>query len=110
MHEYSCAVVSILILCFFLVLRIFWEEQLAEQFWYFNFSLYLVVFGQNSKKSTLHVQVTTHIYSKQGQSHQGACTSYVRTGGQNLLPRLGPAIWASIRDQFHHCIQSATHL
>ena len=29
---------------FFLVLRIFWEEQLVEQFWYFNFSLYLVVF------------------------------------------------------------------
>ena len=23
-----------------------------------------------------------------------------------LLPRLGPAIWASVRDQFHHCIQS----
>ena len=44
MHEYTCAVVSVLILCFFLVLRIFWEEQLAEQFWYFNFSLYLVVF------------------------------------------------------------------
>ena len=44
MHEYTCAVVSVLILCFFLVLRIFWEEQLAEQFWYFNFSSYLVVF------------------------------------------------------------------
>ena len=44
MHEYTCAVVSVLILCFFLVLRIFWEEQLAEQFWYFNFSLYLVIF------------------------------------------------------------------
>ena len=39
MHEYTCAVISVLILCFFLVLRIFWEEQLAEQFWYFNFSL-----------------------------------------------------------------------
>ena len=36
----SPSVVSVLILCFFLVLRIFWEEQLAEQFWYFNFSLY----------------------------------------------------------------------
>ena len=44
MHKYTCAVVSVLILCFFLVLRTFWEEQLAEQFWYFNFSLYLVVF------------------------------------------------------------------
>ena len=44
MHEYTCAVVSVLILCFFLVLRIFWEEQLAEQFWYLNFSLCLVVF------------------------------------------------------------------
>ena len=51
MHEYTCAVVSVLILCFFLVLRIFWEEQLAEQFWYFNFSLYLVVFwAEQSKK------------------------------------------------------------
>ena len=29
--------------CFFHVLRIFREEQLAEQFWYFNFSLYLAV-------------------------------------------------------------------
>ena len=46
MHEYTCAVVSVLILCFFLVLRIFWKEQLAEQFWYFNFSLYLVVFWE----------------------------------------------------------------
>ena len=37
--------------CFFLVLRIFWEEQLAEQFWYFNFSFYLVVFwAEQSKK------------------------------------------------------------
>ena len=37
---------------FFLVLRIFWEEQLAEQFWYFNFSLYLVVFwAEQSKKA-----------------------------------------------------------
>ena len=44
MHEYTCAVVSVLILGFFLVLKIFWEEQLAEQFWYFNFSLYLVIF------------------------------------------------------------------
>ena len=52
MHEYTCAVVSVLILCFFLVLRIFWEEQLAEQFWYFNFSLYLVVFwAEQSKKA-----------------------------------------------------------
>ena len=51
MHKYTCAVVSVLILCFFLVLRIFWEEQLAEQFWYFNFSLYLVVFwAEQSKK------------------------------------------------------------
>ena len=51
MHEYTCAVESVLILCFFLVLRIFWEEQLAEQFWYFNFSLYLVVFwAEQSKK------------------------------------------------------------
>ena len=55
MHEYTCAVVSVLILCFFLVLRIFLEEQLAEQFWYFNFSLYLVVFlGGTVKKSTLY--------------------------------------------------------
>ena len=52
MHEYTCAVVSVLILCFFLVLRIFWEEQLAEQFWYFNFSLYLVVFwAEQSEKA-----------------------------------------------------------
>ena len=29
---------------FFLELRIFWKEQLAEQFCYFNFSLYRVVF------------------------------------------------------------------
>ena len=50
MHEYTCAVVSVLILCFFLVLRIFWEEQLAEQFWYFNFSLYLVVFWAEQSK------------------------------------------------------------
>ena len=52
MHEYTCAVVSVLVLCFFLVLKIFWEEQLAEQFWYFNFSLYLVVFwAQQSKQA-----------------------------------------------------------
>ena len=52
MHEYTCAVVSVLILCFFLVLRIFWEEQLEEQFWYFNFSLYLVVFwAEQSEKA-----------------------------------------------------------
>ena len=38
MQEYTYAVVSVLLV------RIFWEEQLAEQFWYFNFSLYLVVF------------------------------------------------------------------
>ena len=51
MHKYTCAVVSVLILCFFLVLGIFWEEQSAEQFWYFNFSLYLVVFwAEQSKK------------------------------------------------------------
>ena len=52
MHEYTCAVVYVLILRFFPVLKIFWEEQLAEQlaeqFWYF--SLYLVVFGRSSKK------------------------------------------------------------
>ena len=52
MHEYTCAVVSALILCFFLVLRIIWEEQLAEQFWYFNLSLYLVVFAGNSKNNS----------------------------------------------------------
>ena len=40
MHEYTCAVVSVLILCFFLVLRIFWEEQLSEQFWYGEKHLY----------------------------------------------------------------------
>ena len=48
MHEYTCAVVYVLILCFFHVLRIYWEEQLAEQFWYLNFSLYYT--GRNSKK------------------------------------------------------------
>ena len=57
MHEYTCAVVSVLILCFFLVLRIFWEEQLAEQFWYFNFSLYLVVFwAEQSKKHPVYLK------------------------------------------------------
>ena len=57
MDEYTCAIVSVLILCFFLVLRIFWEEQLAEQFWYFNFSLYLVIFrAEQSKKPPCRFQ------------------------------------------------------
>ena len=58
MHKYTCAVVSVLILCFFLVLKIFWEEQLAEQLWYLNFSLYLVVFwAEQSKQAQKLVQV-----------------------------------------------------
>ena len=31
-------------ICWGLTLKTFWEEQLAEQFGYFNFSLYLVIF------------------------------------------------------------------
>ena len=68
MHEYTCAVVSVLILCFFLVLRIFWEEQLAEQFWYFNFSLYLVVFwAEQSKKAPCTCDVAMHVFLAEKQ-------------------------------------------
>ena len=59
----ACALVSVLILCFFLVHRIFWEEQLAEQFCYLNFSLYLVIFlGGTIKKSTLYVFLPSTLY------------------------------------------------
>ena len=36
-----------------LTLRNFWEEQLADQFRYFNFSSYLVIFRADQKKNTL---------------------------------------------------------
>ena len=42
--------ISVLILSFFLVLRIFWADQLADQFRYFNFSLYLVIFWADQSK------------------------------------------------------------
>ena len=73
MHEYTCAVVSVLILWFFLVLRIFWEEQLAEQFWYFNFSLYSVVFwAEQLKKSTLYLLTTGRLVAIQKFSRKCA--------------------------------------
>ena len=64
MHEYTCAVVFVLILCFFLALRIFWEEQLAEQFLYFNFFFILSRFlGRTVKKAPCMFR-SPHTYIK----------------------------------------------
>jgi len=101
MHEYTCAVVSVLILCFFLVLGIFWEEQSAEQFWYFNFSLYLVVFlGGTVKKTTLYKKLSNQNQAKtQGQILAWyACTALLLRGEED--PRSIRLGFPSRQDRF----------
>ena len=54
-----------------LTLRTFWEEQLADQFRYFNFSSYLVIF-----RACMSVSVYTHI-SFWGRSYLYLYLDYV---------------------------------
>ena len=67
MRNYTRAIISVLILSFFLVLRIFWADQLADQFRYFNFSLYLVIFWADQSKKhpvQIEIQICAQHYSK----------------------------------------------